>query len=169
MKKALCLAIAAVVAIISIGCGPQATNNSAKPSANSSPGLVPSPQSCTAQQNRAIIAYIGNGVDSELASIKTKINWDAVNCTVYLTGWTGTIQNFKILEKYSLGAPAVVTMNNEKLWLLQSETQYPDPQACADGWTQCGDICIPPGQTCNNGGATKGASASPSPAGTSKP
>ena len=158
MKRVFSLIFAASLGIVSLGCGPAATNapntNSASNGNSVAPMTTPTPVACTERQNQAIIAAITDGVNADLSGIKLKINWDAKDCKVYLTGYTETIQNFKTLEKYSLGAPAVVTMDNQKLWLLKGETEKPDPEACADGWTKCGDICIPPQQQCNNGGST---------------
>lgn len=172
MNKSVFLAIAIVVGCFSSGCGPSANNlngsSNTNTNSNSTPALTtPTPATCTAAQNRAIIAAINNGVDTDLASIKSKINWHVENCSVFLSGYTLTIQNFKTLEKYALSAPAVATINNEKLWLLKGEQEQPDENACANGWSQCGDICIPPGQTCNNGSVKLGPS--PSPKLTNKP
>lgn len=172
MKRTVFL-VTVLISFLAAGCGPSANNGTNTPGSNAnsnansaSPAPTPAIVTCTPIQNRAIIAYIGNGVanDPDLSGISSQINWDAIDCKAYLTGWTDTIQKFKKLEKYALNAPSVVTMENEKLWLAKGDTTTPNGGACADGWLPCGDICIPPGQTCNNGSKAPGpASATPTP------
>jgi hypothetical protein len=163
-----------VIMFVGSACGPSANNsgNQAISNANTNTNkalTTPAPATCS---DDAITQYIYDGVvnDPDLnnpdpkLNVRLKVNWYSKDCKVFLTGYALTIENFKKLEKYTLSAPGIVTMDNQKLWLLRDQIEY--PQGCADGWTQCGDICIPPGQSCNNGWVKAGAVPSPKATGT---
>lgn len=174
MKKSTFMILA--IMFVGSACGPSANNSVNKTNSNANANsntaiTTPSPASCS---DGNINAFIYDGVvnDPDLnnpnpkLNVRLKVNWYSKDCKVFLTGYALTIENFKKLEKYTLSAPGIVTMDNQKLWLLQNQTEQPNPEACADGWTQCGDICIPPGQTCNNGWVKPETVSSPKTTGT---
>ncbi len=163
--------IAIAVLLGSTACGPTAENTN-KPKTNSTANgntnaVAPPPTTCRPASNDAILVYMQQSIegDLDLAPRKLKFNYDSIDCTVYLVGSLGSIRNFKKLEKYALNAPDVVTMNNDHLWVDEVDAVRPNPQTegCVDGWEKCGDICIPPGQSCRTNIMSLTASPSSSP------
>ena len=165
IRISLCL-VSATLAYGSIACSSSSNNNAnsnVQSSANSdsSSKVKPAPSpTCDSSVDQRINEQLDGVVSTipDLNRIRRQIHFESKNCTVFLTGWTGNTTLYKEMEKQALNLSAlgVIGVDKQEFWVLQTEARLP---GCTDGWLPCGDICIPPGQTCQ----TKKTTGTPTP------
>lgn len=150
---------AASVLLAALGlsaCGPSATNttkqnSSANATTETNVNKAIAGPTCNAGIDKNITDSMKAGIkaDNDLYSRKLHFNFYVYGCTVYLTGYLDDIKYFKKLYSLAYKNSDVQKIDIERLWLTSGDVSKPVGGACPEGGTQCGDICIPPGQSCN--------------------
>ena len=157
--RSLIAGLLAAAVLATAGCGPSPINGNANWNANgNSNGALtptptpvaspsPSPSPCPTDGDEAINKFIGTGVqgDPALEARRLSLNWNSKGCEITLVGAAGAKDNYEAFVKIAENAPSRGAINTTFL-----SSGVDAPHGCTDGWQQCGDICIPPDQKCNN-------------------
>lgn len=111
-------------------------------------------QTCTAKTDDEIVVAIVEAIksDSLLAPQLSHIVVGSVNKFVKLQGWTDTTRGAsRLLDLVrNVGCPTAVNVNRfEETPPPTDSPLRPQPGGCGPGTKQCGDVCIPDGDTCS--------------------
>ncbi|MGB7202128.1 MAG: hypothetical protein WBD16_07655 [Pyrinomonadaceae bacterium] len=150
LKKSLALTTLMLFALVAWACGPAATNNTRNGNTNGGADVNKGVEKLVACDDAQVIKDMIATIDAKYPLLKsrmTHLNAYSKGCSVILTGYTDTLQNFKDFYNVASGTPNVVAVNIDNLFIEKSEAPIKDPDGqCPVGQQACGDICVPPGQ-----------------------
>ncbi|HQZ96759.1 MAG TPA: hypothetical protein PLP21_10595 [Pyrinomonadaceae bacterium] len=110
-------------------------------------------QTCPKTDEETVVAIVDAiKADSVLAPQLSHIVVGSVNKFVKLQGWTDNSKSYLRLMDLvrDVGCPTAINVNRfEETPPPADSPLRPQPGGCGPGTKQCGDVCIPEGDTCS--------------------
>ncbi len=147
---ALCL-ITIISGFGGLGCGGVAKNGSQANNTLDSPTPTPTPDLCAGLPDDMIMNAIYGQIarDKDLAGEFKQINVTVKAHVVTLYGWVATADQHDKVIDMAKKTYCVTGVNADNFYGTSSNPTIPVAGNCANGYTHCGDICIPTTDHCS--------------------